>query len=107
MKKIIIFIFSIVLLGSCGLWIDASVAADSSYIGMTISEFKQGVGRSAELGEMGSKRTVYKMHNYEYDGLFPTDKIIGTKFFYFNSEGKLYQIDEGIPQQKRYEIEHK
>jgi hypothetical protein len=102
MKKIV-FLFSTLLLMSCaGVYRQASYATNHTYIGMPISEFKATVGRKASVEAMESGYTVYRMNDYESIGV-----ISDTKFFYFDSNGKLYKIDGGEFKQERYQIEVK
>lgn len=62
------------------------------YIGMPISEFQDvfknydGLHRAIRLEELTPKRTVYRVYN----------AYAGTKFIYFDSNGKLFSIDEGV-----------
>ena len=62
------------------------------YIGMPITEFKDvfndydGMYRSLTLLELTPKRTVYRVYN----------AYTATKFLYFDANGKLYSIDEGV-----------
>lgn len=103
MKKIL-FLFSTLLLMSCaGTYRQASYATNQAYIGMPISEFKANVGRKANVEAMESGYTVYRMNDYDAW----TGVLIDTKFFYFDSNGKLYKIDGGEFKQRRYQIEVK
>ncbi len=103
MKKLV-FLFSTLLLMSCaGTYRQASYATNQAYIGMPISEFKSSVGRKASVEAMESGYTVYRMNDYDAW----TGALIDTKFFYFDSNGKLYKIDGGEFKQRRYQIEVK
>ena len=102
MKKLL-FLLLVPMIVSCGVYLQATNASNSSYIGMTVNEFKRGPGMKAKLEVMGNNRTVYKM--YDYDAW--TGAIIDTKFFYFDANGKLFEINGGVSKQKRYQIEYK
>jgi len=92
-----------ILLTSCaGYYSSASHAAEHSYIGMPIKEFKEIAGSNAILAAMESGYTVFKVYaKKEW-----TDIIIDVKFFYFDSVGILVKIDGGEFKQLRYQIEH-
>lgn len=103
MKKLNYLIFVLTFLISCkaGYYTSASTQANQSFIGMSIVDFKKQAGKRAILEEMGNGRTIYKMH--DYDAM--TASIIDTKFFYFDSNGKLFKIDGGVMQQQRIQVE--
>ncbi len=104
MKKNLIFLFLTLLLTSCaGTYRQASYATNQTYIGMPISEFKASIGKKARVEAMESGYTVYRMN--DYDAM--SGAIVDTKFFYFDSSGKLYKIDGGEFKQRRYQIEVK
>lgn len=87
---------------SCaGAYQQAAHTANQSYLGMSIAEFKSSSGRKAKLEAMEAGYTVYRMHDYE--PWFGT--MTDTKFFYFNSSGRLYRIDGGEFKQSRYQLE--
>lgn len=97
-----VLILIIVFLTGCS-YKQASHVSNKSYIGMTIPEFKSIAGRKASLEAMESGYTVYRVNDYDP----MTAAIIDTKFFYFDSNGKLYKIDGGEFKQRRYQIEIK
>lgn len=91
-----------ILLTSCaGYYNSASHAAEHSYIGMPIKEFKEIAGSDAILEAMESGYTVFRM----YDVPPLSRQITDIKFFYFDSKGLLYRIDGGEFKQSRYQIE--
>ncbi len=101
MKKTIRCSFAILLIiifSSCakGIYSQASTAAKDCYIGMTIQEFKKVAKGREKLENMGDGVTIFKM--YDYSALYGSSVIVDTKFFYFNSDGKLVKIDGGILQ---------
>lgn len=98
MKTLRFFFFTILLTSCAGIFRQASYATDQAYIGMQLYEFKEIVGKKAYLKTMDSKYTIYKMS--DYDAL--TGELFETKFFYFDSGGKLFKIDEGEFRQSRY-----
>ena len=79
----------------------ASTTSNQAYIGMPIQEFKDIAGKQATLAAMESGYTVFKMKDY---GAW-SGAVIDTRFFYFDSLGKLYKIDGGQFKQNRYQIE--
>ena len=102
MKKLQCLVIILTLLTSCGgYYSQASTQANKSYIGMSIVDFKKQAGKRAILEVMGNGRTVYRMYDYSAW----TGGITNTKFFYFDSSGKLFKIDGGVPRQKRIQIE--
>jgi|TARA_B110000908_G_C9814715_1_gene254474 hypothetical protein len=68
---------------------------------MTIQEFKSVAGKKASLEAMESGYTVYRMNDIDAFYGYITD----TRFFYFDSNGKLYKVDGGEFRQNRYQIE--
>lgn len=80
---------SLVLFG-CGVAKKYQSLIAKCYIGMSISEFKD-VSKDykrVKLLELSPRRTVYKAYYTGYD----------YKFLYFDSTGKLFQMDEGVRQ---------
>ncbi len=93
----------LLLTSSCaGTYRQASHVSSQTYVGMSINEFKKIAGRKASLEAMENGFTVYKMRDYDAW----TGGLIDVKFFYFNSDGKLYKFDGGEFRQARYQIEH-
>ena len=70
---------------------------------MPISEFKSIAGKKASLEAMELGYTVYRINDYDPWFGYITD----TKFYYFDSNGKLVKIDGGEFKQQRYQIEIK
>lgn len=100
--KIFILIVTTVLLTSCaGSYRQASYISSKAYIGMPISEFKELAGKKASLEAMESGYTVYRMNDYDTWTGSKTD----TRFYYFDSNGKLVKIDGGEFKQRRYQVE--
>jgi hypothetical protein len=100
--KYLIFIMTLVILTSCaGTYRQASYVSSKAYIGMPIKEFRELAGRKASLEAMESGYTVYRMNDYDAW----TGALIDTKFYYFDSNGKLVKIDGGEFKQKRYQLE--
>ena len=98
----LLFILSVTILTSCaGTYKQATFVSNQVYLGMPISNFKEKAGKKAILEAMESGYTVYKI--YDYDAW--TGVIIDTKFYYFDSNGKLVKIDGGQFRQSRYQIE--
>lgn len=102
MKKIILLFLIPLFMGCASYYKQATIAANNAYIGMSISEFKEMTGKKAKLEALEPTYTVYRMNNY-YSLM--SNMTTDTKFFYFNSSGKLYKIDGGVPQQSRSQIE--
>ncbi len=92
-KALSIFICQLLLYSCAGTYNQASHVSNSAYIGMSIQEFKEKAGRKAKLESIGNGWTIYRMNDYDAWTGARTD----TKFFYFNSWGKLQQIDGGEP----------
>lgn len=57
---------------------------------MSIDEFNPIAGRKAKLESMENIRTAYKMYDYN----IRTGGVKYTRFFYFDSNGRLYSIDK-------------
>ena len=102
MKKLIFLSLTMLLMSCAGYYYQASYATNKAYIGMSISDFKAAVGNKASVEAMESGYTVYKMNDYDTRG-----GVIDTRFFYFDSNGKLHKIDGGEFKQERYQIEIK
>ncbi len=101
MKKIIIITLISLLISCAGAYQQAAYTSSKVYIGMPIEKFQEIAGRKAKLEAMESGYTVYRMNDYDAW----TGARIDTKFFYFNSNGKLYKVDGGEFKQNRYQIE--
>jgi len=102
MKTFILALITAILFISCaGSYKQASHVSSKAYIGMPISEFKKLAGKKASLEALEAGYTVYKMRDYDAW----TGATIDTKFYYFDSDGKLVKIDGGEFKQKRYQIE--
>ena len=96
MRKLVItlFVFSLTIL-SCGVVEKEmeirKMLEEEIYIGMTFDEFKSTPwGKSGETVEMNDRRRVIKSRTIVTYGPI--------RFFYFNSDNKLYQMDEGVRQ---------
>lgn len=101
MKKLIL-IMLISLFASCaGSYQQAAHTSRQVYVGMPIKDFREIAGKKAKLEAMESGYTVYRMNDYDAWTGARTD----TKFFYFDSNGKLYKVDGGEFKQNRYQIE--
>lgn len=101
MKKLL-FILCVILLTSCaGTYRQAKYVSENVHLGMTIPEFKKVAGKKATLEAMEAGYTVYRINDYDAW----TGAIIDTKFYYFDSNGKLVKIDGGEFKQRRYQIE--
>lgn len=97
-------ILTIAILTSCaGTYRQATHVSNQSYIGMPITEFKSISGKKASLEAMEAGYTVYRINDYDAW----TGARIDTKFYYFDSNGKLVKIDGGEFKQQRYQIEIK
>ena len=99
MKKFLLLIFIVVLTSCAGYYKQASYVANRILIGMPINDFRKLAGKQAKLEVMEHKYTVYKMNDYDRR----TGAIIDSKFFYFDSKGKLFRIDGGAGRQKKYQ----
>lgn len=93
MKKTL-FILLVVMLSSC-----ATMVSNTAFVGMPISEFKTSAGNKARLEGIEYGYTVYKVEQWN------PKSGMETKFFYFDSEGKLYKMDTGQFKQSRYQVE--
>lgn len=99
-----ILILAIAIMPSCaGTYLQATHVSNQAYIGMPISEFKSISGKKASLEALEAGYTVYRI--YDYDAW--TGVRIDTKFYYFDSYGKLIKIDGGEFKQQRYQVEIK
>jgi hypothetical protein len=101
MKKLILLILIPLFIGCAGTFQQASHTSRQVYIGMPIKDFQDIAGKKAKLEAMESGYTVYRMNDYDVWYGYKTD----TKFFYFDSNGKLYKVDGGEFKQNRYQIE--
>lgn len=101
MKKVILLLAISFFISCAGTYQQASHTSRQVYIGMPISEFQRIAGRKAKLEALESGYTVYRMNDYDAW----TGALIDTRFFYFDSNGKLYKIDGGEFKQRRYQIE--
>ena len=101
MKNYFIIPLVVLFLSCAGSYRQASYVSSKAYIGMPIKDFRELAGKKATLEAMEYGYTVYRM--VDYDAW--TGAITDIKFYYFDSEGKLYKIDGGEFKQKRYQIE--
>ncbi|RDY57563.1 hypothetical protein [Flagellimonas nanhaiensis] len=101
MKKILLTLLIIFMISCAGSYQQASHTSNQVYVGMSVKEFKEITGRKAKLEALEYGYTVYKMFDYDAWSGSKTD----VKFFYFDSNGKLYKVDGGEFRQKRYQIE--
>lgn len=101
MKNVILFIILALLTSCAGTYRQAAYISSKAYIGMPINEFKELAGRKASLEAMESGYTVYRMNDYDAW----TGALTDTKFYYFDSDGKLVKIDGGEFKQHRYQLE--
>jgi len=102
-KNLTLFVKIAILTSCAGTYSQATYVSNNVYIGMPISEFRSISTRKAKLEAMESGYTVYRVNDYG----FPSEEIIDTKFYYFDSNGKLVKIDGGEFKQRRYQIEIK
>jgi hypothetical protein len=98
MKKLILLILTPLFIGCAGSYQHASHTTKQVYIGMPIKDFQIIAGKKAKIETMESGYTVYRMN--DYDPI--TGAIIDTKFFYFDSNSKLYKVDGGQFRSNRY-----
>jgi hypothetical protein len=95
MKKLIFYtsftLFAILFTGCSSLLLTANSVAKKVYIGMPVDEFKKLAGVRAEIEAITLDYTVYRID--EWAG--PTDDryVNGAKFFHFDSNGRLFQVD--------------
>ncbi len=101
MNKVILLFLIPFFIGCAGTYKQAAFTSSKAYIGMPVAEFKKTAGRKAKIEAMESGYTVYRMDDYDAWTGTRTD----TKFFYFDSNGKLNKIDGGEFKQNRYQIE--
>jgi len=102
-KYILIIITTLILTSCAGVYRQATYVSNRAYIGMPLTKFKSIAGKRATLEAMEAGYTVYKINDYDAW----TGRIIDTKFYYFDSDGKLVKIDGGELRQQRYQIEIK
>ena len=103
-SKNFLLIFSIIILISCaGTYRQASHVSNQAYIGMSIAEFKSISKKKASVEAMEAGYTVFRINDYDAWTGATTD----TKFYYFDSNGKLVKIDGGEFKQQKYQIEIK
>lgn len=101
MKKLLLLILIPLFIGCAGFFQQAGYTANQVYVGMSIDEFRSVGGSKAKLEAMESGYTVFRMHDYHPN----YGTVIDTKFFYFDSNGKLYKVDGGEFKQRRYQVE--
>jgi len=102
-KNVMLMLIIIVLTSCAGTYRQATYVSNKAYIGMPIKEFKSIAGKKASIESMESGYTVFRINDYDAW----TGAIIDTKFYYFDSNGKLVKIDGGEFKQQRYQIEIK
>jgi len=101
MKKLILLLVIPLFMGCAAIYQQASYTSRQVYIGMPIADFQKIADKNAKLEAMESGYTVYRMNDYDaWTGI-----ITDTRFFYFDSNGKLYKVDGGEFKQNRYQIE--
>ena len=100
MKKLKITLLALIIttLFSCSS--SASFLASRVYIGMPIADFITLSDGRAKVERIENGMTVYRA-----DDTNGTPNIVMTKFFYFDSSGKLTKMDGGEKQQTRQQIE--
>jgi len=96
--KITLLALTIAIFISCST--GATYLASKVYIGMPISDFITLSQGRAGLERIEDGLTIYRAEDKNDSG-YVTD----TKFFYFDSNGKLYKMDSGVYQQTRQQIE--
>jgi hypothetical protein len=96
--KITLLALTIAIFISCST--SASYLASKVYIGMPISDFLALSEGRAKLESIEDGRTIYRAENKNDDG-----RVTDTKFFYFDSNGKLDRMDGGVSRQTRQQIE--
>tara|TARA_B110000977_G_scaffold138049_1_gene175308 strand:+ start:241 stop:558 length:318 start_codon:yes stop_codon:yes gene_type:complete len=105
MKNYILMLIASFVLFGCGAIKKLDSKVSQCYLGMPITELKSLFGKDLELVEINSTRTVYKVdkslsNDYWSDSIF--------KYFYFDTNGKLFSIDEGeTPPDVSVEIKNK
>lgn len=87
--KIVILALTLIILASCST--SATYLASKVYIGMSLSDFLALSNGQAEIDSMKDGYTIYRANDTNMDGW-----TIKTKFFYFNSNGILVQMDGGV-----------
>jgi hypothetical protein len=101
-KLLLLLVVSLPILISCaGAYKQAAYISNKSYLGMSIREFKSIAKSKASLEAMESGYTVYRINDFDAWSGVRTD----TKFYYFDSNGKLVKIDGGQFKQQRYQVE--
>lgn len=101
MKNLILLLVITLTVSCAGSYQQASYTSRQAYVGMPISEFQKTAGKKAKVEAMEAGYTVYRINDYDAWSGAKTD----TKFYYFDSSGKLYKIDGGEFKQNRYQIE--
>lgn len=96
--KIILLALTITVFISCSS--SASFLASQVYIGMPMSDFIAVSQGKAKLDSMKDGWTIYKAYDRDVNGY-----VKDTKFFYFDSNSKLAQMDGGVRQQDRQKID--
>ena len=87
--KIVILALTLIILASCST--SATYLANKVYIGMSITDFLALSQGQAEIDSMKDGFTIYRAKDTDVNGF-----TIKTKFFYFDSNGKLVQMDGGV-----------
>lgn len=104
MKNLLLVFLTTSFLFSCaGTYRQAAHVSNQAHVGMTIQEFKQYAGKKAKIEALENGFTVYRMNDYDAW----TGAITDTKFFYFDSDGKLVKIDGGVLRETRQSIDLK
>ena len=94
MKKIILTLVLSSFLFSCGVVRQIDSKVDQCYLGMSVSELQNLFGNDLKLKSMKDGWTVYSVET-KYNNMDYTGTHTYYKFFYFENDGKLVQMDEG------------
>ena len=95
-KYALILIASFVLFGcKVGLMNDIDRRVSQCYIGMPFSELQSLMGENLKLVEITDRRSVYQV-NVQYNRMNYSGFKRYVRFFYFDTDGKLYQLDKGV-----------
>ena len=102
MKSILTLLTFIILFTSCASYYHQSAFVSSKcYIGMPLEEFKKLANNKAKIEALENNMTVYRMNDFDAW----TGVITDTKFYYFDSNGKLLKIDGGVLKSSKQSID--
>jgi hypothetical protein len=100
-RLIIVALVAILSTGCASMFVSASSVAEKVYLGMPVKEFLDVAGSAAKLEALSPDATVYRIN--DRDG----GNTIGVKYFHFDSEGRLFQMNSNDFRDNPWMREHR